>query len=1450
MVNIREFGDTEKTRQEIYNAVKDGFTQAFPREGRQTKLHIDNVEVVDKFFSKADQKKFILNDRDLTVPVRGVVTLTDKDGKVLDRKKMTLGQLPYFTPKRGTLIGKGTEYAVGNQMRLLPGVYSRIKANDEVESQFNVDGKMGFRVAMEPQTGIFKLNVGTNSLRLYPILKSLNMADDMIQQAWGKDLHAANLSDDHRSFESFYKKFSGFKYNPDLPANEKQQLVAKELEALKLNPEVTKETLGQPFERVTPLAILVASKKIVNIANGQEPQDDRDSLKYKSFHSIEDFIKERITKDAGNVARKLMYKLDKQKTLAGLTPGHFSKYLKAITRGDNRAFPLEEINPLQLLDNQYRNLVMGEGGIGNIEMVSMESRNVNPSQFGFVDPVRGPESEKIGIDTRFTINTYKGSDKKIYSKFFDAKTKEPVFLTPVDVYNSVIAFPGELEKGAAEARAFYKGQISYHKRDEIKYFLKNASDMFSIYSVLVPMTSSIQGNRLLMAGKALGDTLPFQKPEAPLVRSAKDDDDQDFETFYGKKILAELAPVTGTIKKVSNDRIVIAGKDGDHDVDLYHNFPLSRKTFFNNTPTVTVGDKVKAGQVVAKSNYSDENGTMAAGKHLLAAYLPYKGLTFEDGVVISETGSRKLATEMMYKFEVALDEDITLGKGDFVSYFPSLYTNDQTGKIDRSGLAKDGVKVVKGDPLILALKKKVLSSMDLALGNLHKTLKGMYQDASSTWEHEEPGEVTDTVITGKTAKVFVKVAAPAKVGDKLTGRFGNKGVISAIISDAEMPIVKRTGERLEAALNPYGVVSRINSSQIWEGVLSKIAKEKGLTYRVPTFSAGRNIEIVKAEMAKYGVPGKEMLEDPQGRNINAMVTFPYLYRLSKLAEAQYASREFGGYTSDFQPTKGKAETGHAMKLGTMELSSLLGHGAKANLREISTIKGQKNDDFWRALKLGYPLPTPEVPFVYTKFLAMLKAAGANVQKKGDVLQIMPLTDDEIKKLSSGEIKNAKFLNSKDFSPEKGGFFDMGITGGVTGKFWSHINLPEPMPSPIMEKPIRTLMNMTENEYRDVVAGKTLVDGKVGGAAIKSFLDKLDIPKEIAKIRRDLPNTKQSNKDHLIKKLMYLKGLRTSNVMPGQLVISKFPVLPPIFRPVTATAGGAVEVSDANKIYQNVFHVAEAFKQLKSELPEDQVNAERLDLYDNLKAAVGVGDHVNIKHEQAGVKSFIKKITGDQPKTGFFFDKVISKTQDLVGRGVAIPDPSLGIDQLGIPEEMAWQIYRPFVIQAMVKRGFSALEADENIEKKTLAAKAILEDVMKNRPAMMNRAPSLHKFSIMGFYPQLRKDKAIAMSPMVTKPYNLDHDGDTIQIHVPVTEAARQEVIEKMLPSKNLLSLKTRTAQYMPIMEDVWGLWVASTTDKKNPPIKVGSAAELDRLLKTQKLNYDDRIIIDENSWQL
>jgi DNA-directed RNA polymerase subunit beta' len=266
--------------------------------------------------------------------------------------------------------------------------------------------------------------------------------------------------------------------------------------------------------------------------------------------------------------------------------------------------------------------------------------------------------------------------------------------------------------------------------------------------------------------------------------------------------------------------------------------------------------------------------------------------------------------------------------------------------------------------------------------------------------------------------------------------------------------------------------------------------------------------------------------------------------------------------------------------------------------------------------------------------------------------------------------------------------------------------------------------------------------------------------------------------------------------------------------------------------------------LAKELPASALADERLAVYGAVKAAYGLGDPITTEGRAKNLKGAIRQIIGTVPKFGMFQSKVISKTQDSVGRSVTIPDKNLGMDQIGIPEDMAWTMYRPHVERKLIQRGYSPVAAKEMIEEKNATARHILEDAMEERPVLMDRAPTWHKFNILAFRPHIVEGRSIHVCPLIDSGFNMDHDGDTVNLHVPAGEKAAKQAFEKMLPSKNLISLTDLTkVRYKPEKEQISGLWALTRGRTRKPTRYFSSKAEAIAAYRNGEIGPNDPVEI-------
>ena len=1444
---FRDFGDPAALRKNIFDRALTSASHLEPIQNASHTLRLDNVSYAGpERFSKREHKRAILQGKSLHRKLRGTWSLIDNATQTpVATREATIANVPYLTDS-GTFVNNGVEYTLAHQLRLRAGVFTRQKENGELEAHVNtIPGKgRSHRYFMDPKSGVFKIQIGQAKIPLMPLLKNLGVTQEQAREAWGDEIAAVNASQgDAGTLDKLYKRFV-YRQDPNANNLAKIKAIADELSRTELDEDVMRRTLGTGYKNLTPDAILAITKKIIAVNKKEADPDDRDSMAYQQVYGPEDLLAERFVKDRKNL-RKLLWRATAKKSLDHVPSGVFNKAISAALIGSGLGSSIEEINPAEIFDQQTRVTRLGEGGIGSVDAIPQESRSVQPSHFGFIDFLRTPESGKVGVDMRFAAGAKKGADGKIYMPVKNIKTGETEYKTPQDLQESSLIFPAEDRNGLPKMMALRNGKFTHVDPKDGGYMLANMDQSFSALSNMVPMKSLVKGHRVIMASRMFTQALPLEKGEAPFVQSGlHDDPEKSYEDKMGESLGAVRADSPARVVSVSADEIVLKTADGEtKTIDLYNDMPFNRKTFWSQTPAVQPGDVVKPGQLLTTSNFTDKNGATALGMNLRTGYLPFRGKNYEDAIVISESAAKRLTSNHMYQNELELEDGIKTDKTFFRSVFPGQYDKKLLENFSDNGTIKPGTTVNFGDPLILSAKRK-----ESVHGKVHKGRAGSYTNQTITWDHHAPGIVTDVEKTKKGYSVVVKAAAPMEVGDKLTGRYGDKGVISEIVPDEQMPQAA-DGRPLEILLSPLGLISRVNPAQIVEAALGKVAEKTGKPFKIKDFDDQNDlVEFALQELKKHGLTDKEDVVDPEtGRKIkNVLTGNRFFMKLHHTAESKGQGRATGSYTAEGTPAKGGSEG--AKRVGMLDLGALLSHGAGSVIRDAKMVRGQANPEYWTQFMAGYDPPLPKIPHVYNKFVNQLRASGVNPVKTGTKTHLMALTNKDIDDLAgTRELQNVDTVQwDGNLKPVAGGLFDENLTGGHGGNRWAKITLAQPLPNPVMEEPIRRTLGITKKQFRDVLAGKEMLYDKTGPGAIKDALKKINLPKAIEQARADIKSGRRTLRDAAVRRLGFLKGAEATGVHPSEWMLDKVGVLPPAFRPVSVMGAKKLPlVDDANYLYKELFEANQNLKEAKAafgDAPDEMLNA-----YDALTAVAGLGDPTQPKNAERNVRGYLSKIFGDSPKFGTMQRKLLSTTVDLVGRAVISPNPDLDMDEVALPEEKAWEIYKPLVVRGLVRRGMKRTAALDLVADKGAAAYDELKTQMSSRPIIINRAPVLHRYGMMAFYPKLTKNKVMEISPVITKGFGADFDGDAMQYHVPSTDKAAQEAIDKMLPSKNLFATSSFKAHYLPNKDYQSGVYLASSRkDDKTKPRVYRNKKDAIAAYRRGEINADTQVHIIED----
>lgn len=1400
-----------------------------PKRLKVNRVWSDDTLKSDDIDGQLDAK---LKGRSWAIPVYADLSLIDTaTGKEVDRaKKLRLMEIPKITPRYSFIVG-GEEFSVANQLRLKPGVYVKSRPT-ETSVHFKMPigySKYNHSIDYDPREKKWTVQLDGKTVPAYSYLNAMGIQDSDIREAVGAEAlesmkSTANVKKDVAKLRTI---LTGEQTGTD-SVGENALKVREVLGGIPMSPDVAKLKYGKTYDSFSSGLVMDALSNVAKVLSGDE-EPDVDSSRFKEFRTFDDILSERIAKSAIGIQNRIKTRMRDKATVRDVVqPDKISDIVTSFfNRSQLSNYPTQS-NPINFISGLTRTTVFGEGSIGNKRAVTKEERDVDPSMLGTIDPMHTPEAGDIGAVMHLTVAAKKG-DGAIMATFVSPKTGKVIELPHPEIYNKKIAFPGEYTKSASgkytaskkTVNVMHRGKVVAVAPSEVDLIVDRPADLFDFSTNMVPFVNAMHGGRALMASKMYDQAVSIKDPEAPAVQSASEPSkavDKTFETILGKTT-ALMAPIDGTVSAIGSSRITV--KDGagkEHAIQIYKDFPLNARSFMTSVPRVQVGDKVKKGDLLADSNFT-KDGKLAIGKNLRVAWVPYRGWGYEDGIVMSQSAAKKLTSEHMYKVDHAPTDGGSSGRDRFSAYFPSKFNKAQLDKLDEDGVIKVGERVSTGDPLVVYLAQKNTTPEDVVLGKISRNLVRPYSDASHVWEEPFIGTVAHVQkLPGGQVKVMLKTEEPLQVGDKVVSRHAAKGLVTKIVPDGEMPHTK-DGEPVEMLLNPMGLISRMNPAQIYEALAGKISAKTGRPFVVDNFEPGDLRDRLRQELQKHDLQESDELVDPvTGRGIGKVtVGVQHIMKLEHASKEKFNARDPGNsYTADLRPAKSGEG---AQTIGHMEQAALMSHGAMFNLRDIATFKAGKNDEFWRALQMGEPLPPPQPTFAFDKFVTMLKGAGINVERRGTKFQLKPLTDDQTAAMSAGAIDNSRMLLGKNLKPEKGGLFDDELTGGLMGRKWTHVELPYELPNPVFEPAIRGVLGITQKEFDGIMGETHYVDtvgratskdkgGMTGPQAIRRMLEGINVDQAVKTFKAQAKKAKGSDLNSLNRAIRFLVNMKENQIAPKDLFISKVPVLPPVYRPVYPLPDGTLNVSDVNYLYRDLVSLKNQITDLQGNVPDEHIREQKADLYQAVRAVSGVGEPISSEN----YRGILDVVTGEHPKGSYFQSRVIKKQQELSGRASIVGNPTLGMDEVGVPEDMAWTIFKPFTVQKLVEQGYAPLEAETLIKDRQHVAKDALARAMAERPVILNRAPTLHKHGIMAMKPKIVAGKSIHLNQLVTVGFNADFDGDTMGVHVPVTNEALREA-EEMMPSANPLSTSEKVL-VTPRHEAQVGLYRLTQAGKK------------------------------------
>jgi DNA-directed RNA polymerase subunit beta len=647
---------------------------------------------------------------------------------------------------------------------------------------------------------------------------------------------------------------------------------------------------------------------------------------------------------------------------------------------------------------------LGPGGLTR-ERAGLEVRDVHTSHYGRVCPIHTPEGPNIGLilhlSTYAKINEF-GIIETPYIKVKNGKiTSEVVYLNALEEEKFNIAHAGidYDEKGnilEEKVEARLKTKPGMIDRALVDYIDVATNQAFSVATSMIPFLEHDDAHRTLMGSNMQKQALPCIIPEAPLVATGME---ELASRDSGRLIVSETS---GTVSYVDGKKVTVKDDKGkDHTYPLITFSRTNNFSVFHQRPSVSMGDHVKKGQVLADTSTTDR-GQIALGQNALVAFMSWGGANYEDAIILSEKLVKQSKFTSIYVTEFICNvRDTKLGPEITTRDIPNVGEN-KLKDLDEDGIVVVGAEVRENDILVGKITPKgetELTPEERLLRSIFTEKARDVKDTSLRLEHGKKGRVVGVKIfsrdlghnleSGIIKRIVVEIAQirNISVGDKLAGRHGNKGVISVILPEEEMPYMA-DGTPIDIILTPLGVPSRMNLGQVLEMHLGYAANELGYQAIVPPFSSA-SVPEIKAELVKAGLPesGKVTLYDGRtGDRFDQDIAIGYMYmlKLHHMVEDKLHMRSIGPYSLiTQQPLGGKAQGG-GQRFGEMEVWALEGHGAAYALREMLTIKSDDimgRSQTFDAIIKGLPIGEPNVPASFNVLLNYLRGLALDVDLK-------------------------------------------------------------------------------------------------------------------------------------------------------------------------------------------------------------------------------------------------------------------------------------------------------------------------------------------------------------------------------------------------------------------------------------------------------------------------------------
>ncbi len=1084
---------TESFKQFMEEGLANAFSDISPIESNTKDMCVEfgKYEFGEPKYSVDECKE---RDVSYQAPLSAEIRFINRETGEIKEQEVFMGDFPLMTP-RGTFIINGTERVVVSQLVRSPGVYfssERDKTSDKTIYNAKVIPSRGAWLEFETDKRDI-LSVRIDRKRKQPatlLLRALGIAEtreEIIDILGESEMVIRTLDRDpattkEESLIELYRRFrpgepptidsartllDGLFFNPqryDLAKVGRYKINKK----LGFDPENNNSTLTQED-------IIETMRYIVALHDGAEgvTTDDIDHFGNRRIRTVGELIQNQFRIGLSRMERVVRERMSMQEpdditpqSLINIRP--IVAAIKEFFGSSQLSQFMDQSNPAAGITHKRRLSALGPGGLSR-ERAGFEVRDVHTSHYGRMCPIETPEGPNIGLigslATYARINPY-GFIETPYRRIVDGKVTDDIdYLTADEEEKYTIAQANETFNLETREFGHFDDEGNFVKATKVLCRTKDANGVFgepdevnpmnvqymdvsprqmtSVATSLIPFLEHDDANRALMGSNMQRQAVPLLRPNAPLVGTGIE---HRIAVDSGEILVAQNS---GIVDYVDGQTIIVEREDGEYDEYLIPKFQRSNQSgCMNHKPIVAKGDEVCKGDVLADGPSCDK-AELSLGQNLMVAYMPWEGYNYEDAIIVSE---RVVAEDLLTSIHISEYEidarDTKLGPEEITREIPNI-SEDMISDLDADGIIRVGAEVFPGDVLV----GKVTPKGETELTAEERLLRAIFgekarevRDTSLKVPHGSGGRVINVVRSSRLdgdelapgvnelVRVFVAQKRKIQQGDKLSGRHGNKGVISRILPVEDMPYLA-DGTPVDVILNPLGVPSRMNVGQLLENHLGWAAKwgwsdeeetnevvEGPMHVATPVFDGATEKEIsdaiekanrnlINIHREKYGdkarvefVPqlsrtGKTWLFDGRtGEKFREPITVgqSYILKLGHLVDDKIHARSTGPYSLiTQQPLGGKAQFG-GQRFGEMEVWALYSYGASNVLQEILTIKSDDTSGrvkAYEAIVKGETIPAPEVPESFKVLIKEMRSLCLNVELEGHSHEAIDILHD-------------------------------------------------------------------------------------------------------------------------------------------------------------------------------------------------------------------------------------------------------------------------------------------------------------------------------------------------------------------------------------------------------------------------------------------------------------------------